>query len=78
MLMASAFAVGVAITVNAGGPPGMLIRRVVVFAAITIACVALLVWSMRATYFGPGPGRRSDQGAIPVGGKPSLIARLKT
>ena len=80
MLVISAIAVGVAMTVDAAVPLDVLIRRVTVFATVAVACGALLFWSMRAAYFGPvpDPGRRSEADAVPDSAKRSSIMRAKT
>ena len=79
MLVVSAIAVGVAMLVNAGGPLEAFIQRVAVFATVVVACGAMLVWSMRAAYFGPatGPGRHSEANTVPPGRKRSVILRAK-
>jgi O-antigen/teichoic acid export membrane protein len=84
MLVVSAIAVGATMLVDAGGsveradPLEVVIGRVVVFATMAVGCGALLVWSMRAAYFGSGsaPACHSDAGAVADSRKP--IIRAKT
>jgi O-antigen/teichoic acid export membrane protein len=79
MLVVSAIAVGAAMMVDAGEPLQAFIQRVAVFATVVIAGGAMLVWSMRAAYFGPatGPGRHSEANTVPAGRKRSVILRVK-
>jgi O-antigen/teichoic acid export membrane protein len=80
MLLVSAVAAGLAMTVDAGGLLDILIRRVAVFASVVAACGALLVWSMRATYRRPGPGagHRSEAEDVQAGGKSPSTMRAET
>ncbi len=80
MLVVSAIAVGATMMVDGDGPLEVLIRRVAVFAAMVVVCGALLVWSMRAAYFGPGPGpgHHSEADAVGDSSKPLSIMRAKT
>jgi hypothetical protein len=77
MLAISAVAAGIATTVDAGGLPEVLVRRVAVFATVVVASGALLVWSMRTAYFGPGQDRQTRIDALPGGGKRASIMRAK-
>jgi PST family polysaccharide transporter len=80
MLAVSAIAAGAAMTMDAAAPQELLIRRVAVFAAVMLACGAFLVWSMRATWFGPGRGvrQRSTVDVVPAESKRSSVMRAKT
>ena len=80
MLAVSALAASVAITVDAGDPLEVLIRRAAVYTAVVLICGALLIWSMRATYFGPAPGvgQCSTAGVVAAGRKTPSVIRAKT
>ncbi|HEX3995704.1 MAG TPA: oligosaccharide flippase family protein [Acetobacteraceae bacterium] len=79
MLVVSAIAASVAMMVDAGGLLDILVRRAAIFVLVFATCGGLLIWSMRAAYFGSGQGagHRLETDAVRSGSKSSSIIRAK-